>query len=86
MALVVEWVATGTKPNETDFWLRVAERNLPNVPVSDMIFWPRDAESRVTRDPSAVGREFSPREIVALGRTTRETLGLARGSQPGDAQ
>jgi hypothetical protein len=53
-----------SKEHETDFWLRVLEVNLPNVPISDLIFWPDEVPG-----VDAGSDELSPERIVELALT-----------------
>ena len=52
------------KEHETDFWLRVLEVNLPDAPISDLIFWPDEALGA-----DAGSDELSPEQIVELAVT-----------------
>ena len=52
------------KEHEIDYWLRVLEVNLPNAPISDLIFWPDEALGA-----DAGSDELSPQQIVELALT-----------------
>lgn len=50
--------------HETEFWLRVLEVNLPNAPISDLIFWPDEALGT-----EADSDDLSPERIIELALT-----------------
>jgi hypothetical protein len=60
------------KEHETDFWLRVLEVNLPNAPISDLIFYPDEVLGA-----EAGAEEMSPEQIVDLALTRWPPPGAA---------
>jgi hypothetical protein len=58
--------------HETHFWLQALKANLPDVPISDLIFWPDEALGADLGDD-----ELSPERIVDLALTRWPSDGRA---------
>ncbi|HEX2874932.1 MAG TPA: hypothetical protein VHP33_26960 [Polyangiaceae bacterium] len=58
-------IQTGARPHEAPFWLEVLELNLPQAPVSDLIFYPADALASLGIDGDT---ELEPDAILRIAR------------------
>jgi hypothetical protein len=76
-------ISTGARADEVSFWLEVLELNLPEAPISDLIFHPNDAlralglgdvkdGNLAAEDILRIARSIPPRAAVAVGPSSHD--------------